>query len=78
MKNIEYEIELINNIIEESVFHGGDAGGPYLCNGGKVCSAVQKWLNFHDLNEIYTVKDQDYDDGYTHNIIPKIVKKENK
>jgi hypothetical protein len=27
MKDIEYEIELINNIIEESVYHGGDAEG---------------------------------------------------
>jgi hypothetical protein len=82
MKNIEHEIELINNIIEESVIHGGDAGGAYFSNSKKVCSAIQKWLNYHDLSDTYIVKDQKYydDEGERiyFNTYPQIYKKGDK
>lgn len=80
MKNIEYEIELINNIIYESVRHGGDAGGAYYSNTNEVLSAIQNWLNFHNLNEIYEIE---YKEPYTefkgyYNIVPRIVNKNKK
>lgn len=77
--NIEYEIELINNIIKESVIHGGDDGGPYFCNTREIINSINNWLIFHNLTNFYTIEYQKpYKtfEGY-YNIIPKIVKKEN-
>ena len=59
MKNIEYEIELINNIIKESVVHGGDSGGAYFSNTKKVYLVIQEWLNYHNLSDIYTIDEQE-------------------
>jgi len=74
MKNIEYEIELINNIIKESVIHGGDAGGAYFSNTKKVYSVIQEWLNYHDLSDIYIVNDQKcYDSEGCYDTYPQIV-----
>lgn len=75
--NIEYEIELINNIIKESVVHGGDGGGAYFCNTKEVINSINNWLIFHNLTKFYTIEYQKpYEtfEGY-YSIIPKIVKK---
>jgi len=38
----EIGIDLINKIIEEAIYHGGDPGGPYFCNEKRLEGAVRE------------------------------------
>lgn len=65
--NIEDEIEIINEIINCAVDHGGDNGGAYLSCG--------EWLTFRNLQDRYIVKCRltgNFEEDYT------IVKKKEK
>ena len=42
--NIEKHIEILNNLIYESVEHGGDAGGAYYSNTENVLKAINEYL----------------------------------
>lgn len=35
-------IDLINKVIEEAIYHGGDPGGPYFCNEKRLEEAVRE------------------------------------
>ena len=71
--NIEDEIEIINEIINCAVDHGGDNGGAYFSCGESLCEAIEEWLVYRNIHEEYVVKGRltcDYDSDYI------IVKKE--
>jgi hypothetical protein len=53
--NIEDEINLINDIIDNAVSHGGDGGGSYDSNGYDLESSIRQWLDYKGLSEEYTV-----------------------
>lgn len=54
--NIEDEIEIINEIINCAVDHGGDNGGAYFSCGESLCEAIEEWLTFRNLQDRYIVK----------------------
>lgn len=73
--NIEDEIEIINEIINCAVDHGGDNGGAYLSCGEWLCEAIEEWLTFRNLQDRYIVKCRltgNFEEDYT------IVKKKEK
>lgn len=45
MEPTERQIVLLNKLIEESIDHGGDAGGPYFCNKESVIDAMIEYRN---------------------------------
>lgn len=53
--DIEAEIEIINRMIEEAIFHGGDLGGPYYSNEDNLRQFIQEWLKFKNINNFYHV-----------------------
>lgn len=53
--NIEAEISLINDIIENAVYHGADCGGAYNSNGPDLEISIRCWLDCRGLSEEYTV-----------------------
>lgn len=57
-KNCSYlEVELINDIIEQAVKHGGDPGGPHRQNSEDLIKAVNKLLQYIGLSDKYKVCD---------------------
>ena len=42
--NVEKHIEILNNLIYESVKHGGDAGGAYYSNTEGILKAINEYL----------------------------------
>ena len=55
------EIELINNIIKESVEHGGDPGGAYFCSWDDAYEAINNYLKYKHLDEEFEVVSCEYD-----------------
>lgn len=49
MKLDKKEIDLINNIIRQAVYHGGDAGGAYFSNETKLIKAISQWLSYKGI-----------------------------
>lgn len=45
------ELSLINNIVEQAIYHGGDIGGPYFCNGDGLCEAMEKYLVYKGFDK---------------------------
>lgn len=41
---IDEEIELINDIIDSAIYHGGDSGGAYNSDGHSLESSIGEWL----------------------------------
>lgn len=54
--NIEKHIEILNNLIYESVKHGGDAGGAYYSNTKNVLKAINEYLKFFHLEDSCVIK----------------------
>ena len=54
--NIEKHIEILNNLIYESVEHGGDAGGAYYSNTENILKAINEYLKFFHLEDSYVIK----------------------
>ena len=54
--DIEKHIEILNNLIYESVEHGGDAGGAYYSNTENVLKAINEYLKFFHLEDSCVVK----------------------
>ena len=49
--DIEKHIEILNNLIYESVEHGGDAGGAYYSNTENILKAINEYLKFFHLED---------------------------
>ena len=49
------EIELINNIVCEAVMHGADAGGSYDSNSRGLTKALQRYLDFKGISDVFGV-----------------------
>lgn len=59
---MEEEIRIINDLIEAAVDHGGDWGGPYYCFPIDLAKAINKWLQFRNLQDKYhLIAKEDYD-----------------
>ena len=54
--NIEKHIEILNNLIYESVKHGGDAGGAYYSNTENILKAINEYLKFFHLEDSCVIK----------------------
>ena len=54
--NIEKHIEILNNLIYESVEHGGDSGGAYYSNTENVLKAINEYLKFFHLEDSCIIK----------------------
>lgn len=55
MDSLDKEICLINEIIENAVDHGRDAGGAYFLNGIDLKFSIEKWLKFRGIEDKYEV-----------------------
>lgn len=51
----EKEIELVNELIVQSIKHGGDSGGPYFTNEKELISAINAWLEFKENANGYQI-----------------------
>ncbi len=49
------EIKLINMIIEEAVFHGGDRGGAYFSNEKDLVKCMEEYLKEMNLDNTFCV-----------------------
>ena len=63
--NDETMVSLLNQIIEEAVFHGGDSGGPYFCNDIDLDDAIKRFIHYIGADDLYNIEWGDQ--------IPKIV-----
>ena len=54
------EIKLINRIIIGAIYHGGDAGGPYLCDRNEVVPYVNTWLRMRGYDKKYKVSKDEW------------------
>jgi len=34
-------LPLLNNLVDAAIYHGGDPGGPYFCNGAELLDAAR-------------------------------------
>lgn len=73
--NIEKHIEILNNLIYESVEHGGDAGGAYYSNTENILKAINEYLKFFHLEDSCVIKTttEPNEDGFSFDIAPSIV-----
>lgn len=73
--SIEEEINVINEIVKQSVIHGGDAGGAYLSNEEMTVRYLQIWLEKKELSDKYKVitEEKSKKGSYIFNTFPKIV-----
>ena len=76
--NIEKHIEILNNLIYESVEHGGDSGGAYYSNTEDILKAINEYLKFFHLEDscIIKTKTEPNEDGFSFDITPFVVLKQ--
>ena len=55
-------VDLINNIIDEAIIHGGDSGGAYCRNSKDLLEILKKALVFFELSEYEIDQDKEYED----------------
>lgn len=48
----EKEIALLNSIINEAVYYGGDSGGPYCTDPDDVISYMNEYLTFKNVSGV--------------------------
>lgn len=51
---IEKEVEFINSIIQEAIYHGGDMGGAYFSNAQDLNEVIVDWLKLRGIDDTYT------------------------
>ena len=73
--NIEKHIEILNNLIYESVEHGGDSGGAYYSNTEDILKAINEYLKFFHLEDSCVIKTKTEPDEFefSFDICPFIV-----
>jgi hypothetical protein len=59
MDNIDKEIEILNEMIWEAIFYGGDAGGAYCSYVKDVAYQMQTYLEFRGWQNKYCVDAKD-------------------
>ena len=76
--DIEKHIEILNNLIYESVEHGGDAGGAYYSNTENVLKAINEYLKFFHLEDscIVKTKTEPNEDWFSFDIAPFVALKQ--
>ena len=76
--NIEKHIGILNNLIYESVKHGGDAGGAYYSNTENVLKAINEYLKFFHLEDSYVIKTmtEPNEDWFSFDIAPFVALKQ--
>lgn len=57
-EEIRKEIELINKIITEATFYGGDSGGPYCCNPEDLVKYLIEYIAFREWSDFCIVKEE--------------------
>lgn len=72
------EINLINQIVAEAVWHGADCGGAYYQNEEALSEALNDWLGYKSLDDEYEIHNIDVRTADRTGLsnIPQIVKKE--
>lgn len=60
-KETEEFIDMLNELIEEAIVHGGDTGGPYFSNPEGLEEIMKKILEALGLSDVYEI---DLDDEY--------------
>ena len=50
----------LNKIIEEAIIHGGDYGGAYFINQGKLIFEIKQFLKWTGLDEYLIIYEDDY------------------
>lgn len=63
------EIQKINAIIDEAIFHGGDCGGPYYSNSEKLREAMEDYLKYMGYDKSFEVCEGKY--GQLFHFIPR-------
>ena len=73
--DIEKHIEILNNLIYESVEHGGDSGGAYYSNTEGILKAINEYLKFFHLEDscVIKTKTEPDEDGFSFDIYPFIM-----
>ncbi len=76
--DIEKHIKILNNLIYESVEHGGDSGGAYYSNIEDILKAINEYLKFFHLEDscIIKTKTEPDEDGFSFDICPFVVLKQ--
>ena len=76
--NIAKHIEILNNLIYESVEHGGDSGGPYYSNTEDILKAINEYLKFFHLEDscVIKTKTEPNEDWISFDITPFVVLKQ--
>ena len=76
--DIEKHIEILNNLIYESVEHGGDSGGAYYSNTENVLKAINEYLKFFHLEDscVVKTKTEPNEDWLSFDITPFVVLKQ--
>lgn len=60
MDNLQKEIDLVNQMIREAIWHGADAGGAYCQNGYELKNTIEKWLDYKGIGDKYIVCAEEY------------------
>ena len=55
-EEIRKEIQMLNKIITEATFYGGDAGGPYCCNSEDLIKYLIEYIVFRGWSDFCIVK----------------------
>ena len=55
-EEIRKEIQLLNKIIVEATFYGGDSGGPYCCNPEDLVQYLSEYIVFRGWQDFCIVK----------------------
>ena len=53
---------LLNEVIKNAIDHGGDPGGPYGCNDEGLRKSMQAFLDKLELNDEWTIVNEEYED----------------
>ena len=59
---VHKEVDALNRLIEEAIYHGGDSGGPYLCNKDDLEKAIKNYLDVTGLDYVTDVYWKNEDD----------------
>lgn len=50
IEKLDNLLKYLNEVIETSIYHGGDVGGPYYTNKEELNDSIQKLIDFLNLN----------------------------
>ena len=73
----QQEIDLINRIVAEAIWHGADSGGAYYQNTGNLINSLNDWISYRLLRNAFDVHSIEVklSNGLILKNIPQIIKK---